>query len=86
VADTSIDDSDAAASNSEGHGDLPSQPSIPQGGVDLRQMMAEFESAWIREAMRMTDGNVSHAAELLGMRRTTFIERLRKYEPSDSRQ
>jgi len=62
------------------------QPSIPQGGVDLRQLMAEFESAWIREAMRMTDGNVSHAAELLGMRRTTFIERLRKYEPSDSRQ
>jgi len=61
-------------------------PSIPQGGVDLRQLMADFESAWIREAMRMTDGNVSHAAELLGLRRTTFIERLRKYEPSDSRQ
>ena len=78
----SAPESDLASASAESGG----PPSIPQGGVDLRQLMAEFESAWIREAMRMTGGNVSHAAELLGLRRTTFIERLRKYEPSDSRQ
>ena len=73
-----------SGASSDDHASGP--PSIPQGGVDLRQLMADFESAWIKEAMRMTGGNVSHAAELLGLRRTTFIERLRKYEPSDSRQ
>jgi DNA-binding NtrC family response regulator len=54
--------------------------------VDLKQLLAEYEAAWIREAMRVTVGNITHAADLLGLPRTTFIERLRKYEPSASRQ
>lgn len=54
--------------------------------VDLKQLLAEYEAAWIREAIRVTVGNITHAADLLGLPRTTFIERLRKYEPSASRQ
>ena len=54
--------------------------------VDLKQLLAEYEAAWVREAMRVTQGNITHAADLLSLPRTTFIERLRKYEPSAFRQ
>ena len=58
---------------------------LPESGVDLRQALADYESAWLREAMKRCAGNITHAADLLGMRRTTFLERLRKYELSDFR-
>ena len=66
-------------------------PKAPGAGskmtaVDLKQLLAEYEASWVREAMRVAIGNITHAAELLGMPRTTFIERLRKYEPSEFRQ
>ncbi len=66
-------------------------PKVPgdtakMSAVDLKQLLAEYEATWIREAMRVTTGNITRAAELLGMPRTTFIERLRKYEPSVFRQ
>jgi sigma-54 specific flagellar transcriptional regulator A len=54
--------------------------------IDLKQVLADYEAAWVREAMRVTAGNITHAAELLRLPRTTFIERLRKYEPSVFRQ
>lgn len=63
-----------------------SEPSLVNATVDLKRMLADFESAWIREAMKVTEGNITHAAELLGLARTTLIERLRKYDLSASRQ
>ena len=54
--------------------------------IDLKQLLADYEASWVREAMRVTEGNITHAADLLGLPRTTFIERLRKYEPSVFRQ
>jgi len=36
--------------------------------------------------MKVTEGYITHAAELLGLARTTLIERLRKYDLSVSRQ
>lgn len=63
----------------------PAVTEIPTGGVDLRHLLAEYEAAWIRNAMRATAGNITHAADLLCMRRTTFLERLRKYQLSDFR-
>lgn len=53
--------------------------------VDLKKLLAEYEESWIRESLRVTLGNITHAADLLGLPRTTFIERLRKYELSASR-
>ncbi|MFN5010946.1 MAG: sigma-54 interaction domain-containing protein [Gammaproteobacteria bacterium] len=66
-------------------------PKAPGAGsrmsaVDLKQLLADYEANWVREAMRVTVGNITHAAELLSLPRTTFIERLRKYEPSVFRQ
>lgn len=62
------------------------EASAKMSAVDLKQLLADYEASWVREAMRVTSGNITHAADLLGLPRTTFIERLRKYEPSVFRQ
>ena len=40
--------------------------------------MAEIEVELIRAALQQADGVVAHAAPLLGLRRTTLVEKLRK--------
>ena len=48
-------------------------------GLDLRDHMANIELKLIHEALERTQGVVAHAAQLLGLRRTTLVEKLRKY-------
>jgi len=88
AADCVADDPAEEALSIDWFADLPSStaPTLANATVDLKQMLADIESAWIREAMKVTEGNITHAAELLGLARTTLIERLRKYDLSASRQ
>ncbi len=55
------------------------QPHLPDDGMDLRDHMAGIELSLINEALERTQGVVAHAAQLLGLRRTTLVEKLRKY-------
>ncbi len=55
------------------------QARLPNEGLDLRDHMAGIELALINEALERTQGVVAHAAQLLGLRRTTLVEKLRKY-------
>ncbi|MGN0864026.1 MAG: helix-turn-helix domain-containing protein, partial [Stenotrophomonas koreensis] len=48
-------------------------------GLDLKDHMARIELKLISEALERTQGVVAHAAALLGLRRTTLVEKLRKY-------
>jgi sigma-54 specific flagellar transcriptional regulator A len=41
--------------------------------------MAELELELIQAALQQANGVVAHAAPLLGLRRTTLVEKLRKY-------
>lgn len=50
------------------------------GGMDLRQFLADQEAGLIRQALDAAEGVVAQAAILLGLRRTTLVEKLRKYE------
>lgn len=52
---------------------------LPAEGVDLKEHMARIELAMIRSALARADGVIAHAAVLLGLRRTTLAEKLRKY-------
>ncbi|WP_282298030.1 sigma-54 dependent transcriptional regulator [Stenotrophomonas sp. PS02289] len=54
-------------------------PALPDDGLDLRHHMANIELTLINEALERTQGVVAHAAQLLGLRRTTLVEKLRKY-------
>jgi len=52
---------------------------LPAEGMNLKDKMVEFEIEMIRQAIDSQDGVVSHAAELLSMRRTTLVEKMKKY-------
>lgn len=53
---------------------------LPAEGLDLREHLADIERALIQQALDDTDGVVAHAAERLGIRRTTLVEKMRKYD------
>jgi len=47
--------------------------------LDLRSALEELERRMIREALERSHGNRTEAAALLGLNRTTLVEKLRKY-------
>jgi len=53
---------------------------LPIAGLDLRSHLYEIERALIRQAMERAGGTVAHAARLLQLRRTTLVEKLRKFD------
>ncbi len=59
-------------------------PQITGNDVDLRQVMEQFESRLIDEALRRANGNKSMAAQMLGLKRTTLVAKLRKKKNSSS--
>ncbi|MFY8136079.1 MAG: helix-turn-helix domain-containing protein, partial [Aquimonas sp.] len=66
---------DAVIAN-ESHGAVDT---LPPEGIDLKDHIARIEMSLIRAALERADGVVAHAAQLLGLRRTTLVEKLRKY-------
>lgn len=60
------------------------EEALPDEGINLRDHMAEIEKDLITQALGRTEGVVAHAAQLLGLRRTTLVEKLRKYDLRDA--
>jgi transcriptional regulator with PAS, ATPase and Fis domain len=59
--------------------DLEAGPlDLPMAGVDLRTLLSQLEDRLIGQALARTGGNKNRAAELLGMNRTTLVEKLRR--------
>jgi sigma-54 specific flagellar transcriptional regulator A len=54
-------------------------PRLPRDGIDLKQHLTNLEYNLIKQALDDADGIVAHAANRLGLRRTTLVEKLRKY-------
>ncbi len=55
---------------------------LPDSGMDLKEYLNNLESDLIKQALDECDGVVAHAAKLLNIRRTTLVEKLRKYDLS----
>ncbi len=55
---------------------------LPSGGLDLKQYLAKIEQDMINQALLESGGVVQRAAELLGVGRTTLVEKIRRYEIS----
>jgi DNA-binding NtrC family response regulator len=53
-------------------------PDLPSVGTDLRAILESVEDRMIAEALERTGGNKNRAAELLGLNRTTLVEKLRR--------
>ena len=66
--------SNSAASAPEG---VPSLE-IPDDGIDLRAVMEDMENTLIKKALDKSGGVKNRAAQLLGLNRTTLVEKLKK--------
>ena len=55
---------------------MPSQ--LPDEGINLREVIEEFESSLVRQALERTKWNKNQAAKLLGMNRTTLVEMVKR--------
>ena len=51
---------------------------LPPKGVDLRAAVAQIEDSLIEQALERTGGNRNAAAQLLGLNRTTLVEKLKR--------
>ena len=54
-------------------------PRLRPEGVNLKDMITDIEISMIKQALEQTNGVVAKAAETLGLRRTTLIEKMKKY-------
>ncbi|MFA0086111.1 sigma-54 dependent transcriptional regulator [Vibrio sp. 10N.261.51.F12] len=59
--------------------DYNAPQALPAEGVNLKEMLADLEVNMINQALDAQDGIVARAADMLGMRRTTLVEKMRKY-------
>ena len=64
--------------------DVEAEPAIngflPDEGVNLKEYLSELEINLIQQALEQQEWVVARAADKLGMRRTTLVEKMRKYD------
>ncbi|MFQ3292380.1 MAG: sigma-54 specific flagellar transcriptional regulator A [Reinekea sp.] len=53
---------------------------LPMNGIDLKEYLTDLEKNLIQQALDDAQGVVARAAEKLHIRRTTLVEKMRKYE------
>lgn len=53
---------------------------LPVNGLDLKEYLADIEQKLIEQALDDANGVVARAADRLKLRRTTLVEKMRKYE------
>ena len=58
---------------------VDSMPRLPREGLDLKEHLANLERHFIMQALDEAGGVVAHAAQRLRLRRTTLVEKMRKY-------
>jgi sigma-54 dependent transcriptional regulator, flagellar regulatory protein len=82
--------------STEPGGSAAAEPQVDDGGitpspsvtlpVDLPTLLRELEDAYIRAALAQTRSNKKEAAKLLGLGRTTLVEKLRRRNMASIRQ
>lgn len=80
-----VDDSEFSVETDEkpiaaGIVSLNRTPLLPEDGIDLREYLTHLERDLIQQALNDCAGVVARAAEKLKIRRTTLVEKMRKYE------
>ncbi|MDH5355524.1 MAG: sigma-54 dependent transcriptional regulator [Gammaproteobacteria bacterium] len=53
---------------------------LSSGGIDMKQYLTNIEINLIEQALSKTNNVVARAADMLKMRRTTLVEKMRKYQ------
>jgi len=63
---------------------LPSTVSLPEDGLDLDAFIAHVERELIERSLERTGGNKGRAAKLLNLKRTTLVEKLKRFGKSSA--
>ncbi len=76
-----VDESEALSIESviESDGEISNAMRLPRNGLDLKEHLSQLEFSLIKQALEEAEGVVAHAAKRLSMRRTTLVEKMRKY-------
>ncbi|NCP63985.1 MAG: sigma-54-dependent Fis family transcriptional regulator [Paraglaciecola sp.] len=69
-------DDDSQESEFDGLG----SSTLPEEGLNLKEYISDLEISLITQALEQQDWVVARAADVLGMRRTTLVEKMRKYD------
>lgn len=70
----------ADVTQNEGLAGVDSPALLPVNGLDLREYLQDLECSLIQQALDDSNGVVARAAEKLNIRRTTLVEKMRKYD------
>ncbi len=62
------------------HGQSADMGMLPDEGIVLKDYLGELEISLITQALERYDYVVARAAEILGVRRTTLVEKMKKYD------
>ena len=66
---------------------LPPAPAfgldLPPEGLDLNQVVSDMEKTLMLQSLAITRGNKKRAADLLGLKRTTFLEKMKRLDLED---
>jgi sigma-54 specific flagellar transcriptional regulator A len=63
-----------------GYVSMNDTPLLPEQGIDLREYITNLEMSLIQQALNDCGGVVARAADKLCVRRTTLVEKMRKYD------
>lgn len=69
-----------ANGTTSGKGAAPALALLPLKGLDLKEYLATLERDLIEQALNDSGGVVARAADRLNIRRTTLVEKMRKYD------
>jgi DNA-binding NtrC family response regulator len=61
----------------------PPPMDLPAEGLDLNQVVSDVEKKLMLQSLQVTRGNKKRAAELLGLKRTTFLEKMKRLDLED---
>ena len=77
AGELNIDDLPAHLSASPASSNVPT-PKVSESGLPFNEVVDRFESDLIRQALELTNWNKNRAAQLLGLNRTTLLEKIKK--------
>ncbi len=69
-----------ALNGQAGYVSMNDTPLLPEQGIDLREYINNMERELIQQALNDCGGVVARAADRLSVRRTTLVEKMRKYD------
>ena len=58
---------------------IQNQSHATTGALNLQESLSDIEKTYITQALNKTQGNVTQSAKILGLRRTTLIQKIKKY-------